>query len=73
MANPLSTLRSALSLEGKAAGARLPAIPGQRDRAPEVYGTTLGRTSSSRFASASAKRQLEAYGSGMERSVVRNT
>lgn len=64
MANPLSTLRSALSLEGKAVGARVAVIPGQRDRAPEVYGTTLGRTSSSRFASASAKRQLEAYGSG---------
>jgi len=70
MASPFATLRSALSLEGKAAGVRSSAIPGLRESAPEVYGTQTGRaTSGSRFAAASAKRQLEAYGSGTEKAM----
>lgn len=68
MANPLATIRDALSFEGKAVGARS-AIPGSRDTAPEVYGTQLGRVSGSRFAAASAKRQLEAYGSGTDKAM----
>jgi HK97 family phage portal protein len=68
MANPLTTLREALSLEGKAVGARA-VIPGARTDAPEVYGASNGRTSNSRFASASAKRQLEAYGSGTDKAM----
>lgn len=67
MANPLTTIRNALSLEGKAVGSRA-AIPGSRTSAPEVYGTTMGRTGS-RFAAASAKRQLEAYGSGTDKAM----
>jgi HK97 family phage portal protein len=57
------SVRSALSLEGKAAG-----IPGRRDLAPEVYGTTMGQTGS-RFAAASAKRQLESFGSGTDKAM----
>lgn len=63
----LDRLRTALSLEGKAAGAQR-VIPGARESAPEVYGATLGR-SSARFAAASAKRQLEAYGSGTDKAM----
>lgn len=59
------SVRSALSLEGKAAGT----IPGSRSDAPEVYGTALGRPSGSRFAAASARRQLEAYGSGTDKAM----
>lgn len=44
-------------------------IPGPRTAAPEVYGASNGRTSNSRFASASAKRQLEAYGSGTDKAI----
>jgi len=58
-----STIRAAFSFEGKALGAAEPAIPGRRDLAPEIYGTQIGRTGS-RFAAASAKRQLESFGSG---------
>lgn len=68
MPGPLTTLLDVLSLEGKAAGARA-VIPGARTAAPEVYGSTNGRLSNSRFASASAKRQLEAYGSGTEKAM----
>lgn len=70
MASPFATLRSALSFEGKAAGAvgRPAPIPGARDSAPEVYGAQMGRTGS-RFAAASAKRQLEAYGSGTDKAM----
>jgi HK97 family phage portal protein len=60
------TARDFLSLEGKAVG--IPTIPGNRNAAPEIYGTQMGR-SGSRFASASAKRQLEAYGSGTEKAM----
>lgn len=63
----LNSIRAALSLEGKAVAPRR-AIPGRRDTAPEVYGTTAGR-SGSRFAAASAKRQLEAYGSGTAQAI----
>jgi len=52
------SVRAAFSLQGKALGSRA-VIPGARDSAPEVYGTQTGRTGS-RFAAASAKRQLEA-------------
>lgn len=64
------SVRGALSLEGKAVGALnyRSVIPGARISAPEVYGTQLGRTGS-RFAAASAKRQLEAYGSGTEKAM----
>lgn len=62
------SVRAALSLEGKAVGARNAAIPGSRSRAPEVYGTQW-RASGSRFAAASAKRQLEAYGSGTDKAM----
>lgn len=58
----IDSARSLLSLQGKAVAPNA-AIPGSRDFAPEVYGTTQGRPSS-RFAGASAKRQLESYGSG---------
>ncbi len=68
MANPLSTLLGALSLEGKAAPGRA-VIPGSRKDAPEVYGAHMGRTSGSRFAASSAKRQLEAYGSGTDKAM----
>lgn len=67
MANPLATIRDALSLEGKAAGVRA-VIPGSRDTAPEIYGAQMGR-SNARFAAASAKRQLEAYGSGTDKAM----
>lgn len=63
----LSSARSLLSLEGKAAGPNR-VIPGRRESAEEVYGTTMGR-SGSRFAAASAKRQLEAYGSGTDNAI----
>jgi HK97 family phage portal protein len=59
----LDRLRSAISFEGKATG-QIQAIPGPRTAAPEVYGTTMGRMGGSRFAAASAKRQLESYASG---------
>lgn len=66
----LSDARRALSFEGKALSViDEPAIPGDRTRAPEVYGTQLGRTSGSRFAAASAKRQLEAFGSGTDKAI----
>jgi HK97 family phage portal protein len=65
-----STIRDAFSFEGKAVGAvTAPAIPGRRDLAPEIYGTTMGRVTGSRFAAASAKRQLEAYGSGTDKAM----
>lgn len=69
MANPLSTVLGALSLEGKAVGATRAVIPGQRTDAPEVYGSGSGRVSNSRFAASSAKRQLEAYGSGTDKAM----
>lgn len=59
--------RAALSLQGKAVESRS-VIPGARNSAPEVYGTHMGRTGS-RFAAASAKRQLEAYGSGTDKAM----
>jgi len=68
MASPLTTLRSALSLEGKAASGRA-IIPGSRKSAPEIYGAQMGRTGGSRFAASSAKRQLEAYGSGTDKAM----
>lgn len=68
MPSPLERLRSALSFEGKAAGPTRP-ILGNRESAPEVYGTTLGRGGGSRFAASSAKRQLEAYGSGTDKAI----
>jgi HK97 family phage portal protein len=61
------SVRDALSLEGKAVNARS-VIPGSRTEAPEVYGTQMGQTGS-RFAAASAKRQLEAYGSGTDKAM----
>ncbi len=61
------SMRSSLSLAGKAAGP-LDTIPGERHRAPEVYGAGISR-SGSRFAAASAKRQLEAYGSGTDKAM----
>jgi HK97 family phage portal protein len=64
----LDSARRALSFEGKAVGVAT-AIPGARDSAPEVYGSSLGRVSGSRFAAASAKRQLEAFGSGTDKSI----
>lgn len=62
--------REFLSFEGKAVqvGTVASAIPGNRDAAPEIYGTTIGR-SGSRFAAASAKRQLESYGSGTDKAM----
>lgn len=69
VASPLELLRDALSFEGKAVGAPNGVIPGPRTSAPEVYGTTLGRISGSRFAAASAKRQLESYGSGTDKAM----
>src|SRR5665811_2374567 len=60
--------RNLFSLEGKAAGPRA-AIPGSRTAAAEVYGTTLGRSGNTRFAAASAKRQLEAYASGTDKAM----
>lgn len=62
------SVRGALSLQGKAADAR-GVIPGKRETAPEIYGATMGRSSGSRFAAASAKRQLEAYGSGTDKAM----
>src|SRR6201996_1947783 len=65
----LESLRDFASLDGKAAGT-LDAIPGPRDYAPEVFGTTLTSSNNgSRFAAGNAKRQLEAYGSGGERAI----
>lgn len=64
-------VRDSLSLEGKALPATYagtPAIPGARDTAPEIYGTSYGY-SNSRFAAASAKRQLESYGSGTDKAM----
>lgn len=69
MASPFDFLRGALSLEGKAVGAPNAVIPGNRDSAPEVYGAALGRTSGSRFAASSAKRQLESYASGTDKAM----
>lgn len=60
--------RDLFSLEGKAAG-MTNAIPGSRERAPEVYGTSFGRGGGSRFAAASAKRQLESYASGTDKAI----
>lgn len=62
------TVRSALSFEGKAANAN-GAIPGLRESAPEIYGQSNGRASGSRFAAASAKRQLESFGSGTDKAM----
>jgi HK97 family phage portal protein len=64
------SVRGALSFEGKDVGAvtARSVIPGARNHAPEIYGATGGRPNS-RFAGASAKRQLEAYGSGSERAM----
>lgn len=62
------SVRDSLSLEGKAVVSARSIIPGRRDTAPEIYGATLGR-SGSRFAAASAKRQLEAYGSGTDKAM----
>jgi HK97 family phage portal protein len=64
------TVRASLSFEGKAlsASGRTSAIPGSRDSAPDVYGATY-RRSNSRFAAASAKRQLEAYASGTDKAM----
>jgi hypothetical protein len=64
------TVRDAFSFEGKAVQgtAVVSAIPGNRDSAPEIYGTTMGRTGS-RFAAASAKRQLESFGSGTDKAM----
>lgn len=55
-------------LEGKA-GAPLDAIPGDRDFAPEVYGSTLSTTAGSRYSGANAKRQLQVYGAGASESI----
>lgn len=62
------SVRSALSFEGKAVDPR-GVIPGSRDSAPEIYGQANGRGGNSRFAAASAKRQLEAYGSGTDKAM----
>ena len=62
------TVRSALSFEGKAAETRS-VIPGSRESAPEIYGQSNTRGAGSRFAAASAKRQLEAYGSGTDKAM----
>lgn len=62
------SVRGTLSLEGKALPARPGAIPGLRQAAPDVYGASYGR-SNSRFAAASAKRQLEAYASGSDKAM----
>lgn len=56
------------SFEGKAADPR-GAIPGSRESAPEIYGQANGRASGSRFAAASAKRQLESFGSGTDKAM----
>lgn len=68
MASPFARLRDALSFEGKAADAR-GVIPGSRESAPEIYGQAHGRGTGTRFAAASAKRQLEAYGSGSDKAM----
>lgn len=64
-------MRDTFSLEGKAVAiAPDAAIPGRRDTAPEIYGTNMGgRNGGSRFASASAKRQLESYASGTDKAM----
>jgi HK97 family phage portal protein len=69
MPSPLERIRDVFSFEGKAAGGARAVIPGRRDSAPEIYGTQLGRTSGSRFAAASAKRQLESFASGTDKAM----
>lgn len=64
----LSVFNPTSQLEGKAV-APLSAIPGARDSAPEVFGTTLTTTAGSRYAGASAKRQLQVYGAGASESI----
>lgn len=63
----LDSLRGAISFEGKAVGTSVAPIPGNRDSAPEIYGTQIGR--GSRFAAGSAKRQLESFGSGTDKAM----
>jgi HK97 family phage portal protein len=53
---------------GKAV-ATAPAIPGNRDYAPEIYGRSFLRMGSGKFGAQAAKRQLEAYGSSSDKAI----
>jgi HK97 family phage portal protein len=64
----LSVFNPTGRLEGKAV-APLPAIPGDRASAPEVFGHSLSTTAGSRYSGASAKRQLQVYGAGATESI----
>lgn len=68
LSDALSIFSPSRALEGKAV-APPPAIPGDRQSAPEVFGTTLSTTAGSRYSGASAKLQLQVYGAGGSTSI----